>query len=59
MRVSAMSAYDLCARQVPADARLRALPHLDFNGRARVQVILMHAEAPRRNLHDRVLAPYS
>ena len=49
-------AYDLFPRQVPANARLRSLPHLDLNGRTRVQIIPMHAKAPRRNLHDRVRA---
>ena len=48
--------HNLPARQVAADARLRALPHLDFNRRARVQVIVIDAEAPRRDLHNRVFA---
>ena len=48
--------HNLPARQMPADARLRALPHLDFNRRARVQVIVIDAEASRRDLHNRVFA---
>ena len=45
---------DLDARQVAADAGLGALAHLDFNRRAGVQVIRMHAEAAGGHLHDGV-----
>ena len=48
--------HNLPARQMTANARLCALPHLDFNRRARVQVIVIDAEAPRRDLHNRVFA---
>ena len=37
-----------------ADAGLRPLPHLDLDGRARVQIPLIHAEAPGGHLHHRL-----
>ena len=51
-------AHDLGSRQVPADAGLCALPHLDFNRRARLQVILVHAEATGGHLYDGVGAVF-
>ncbi len=47
-------ADDFRARQVAADAGLRALADLDLDGRAGLEVFLVHAETPRRNLDDRV-----
>ena len=47
---------DLVAGQVAADARLCALAHLDLDGRARFEVVLMYAEAAGRDLHDGVWA---
>ena len=47
---------DLRAGQMPADARLRALPHLDLDGGARVQTALLDAEAAGGHLYDRVCA---
>ena len=37
---------------MPADARLCALPHLDLDGGAGVQVPLVYTEAPGRHLYD-------
>ena len=39
---------------MPADAGLGALPHLDLDGGAGVQVFLLHAEPPGGHLHDGV-----
>ena len=39
-----------------ADARLCALPHFDLDGGAGAEVILMHAEAAGRDLHDGICA---
>ena len=41
-----------------ADAGLRALTHLDLDRRARFEVILVDAEAARRDLYDRVLSVF-
>ena len=45
---------DLPPGQMSADAGLRPLPHLDLDGRARVQIPLIHAEAPGGHLHHRL-----
>ena len=47
-------AYDLRPRQVSADARLGPLPHLDLNGRAGHQVVLVNTEPSGRHLGDGV-----
>ena len=41
---------------MPADARLCALPHLYLDGGAGIQIILVHAEPSRRDLHDGAFA---
>src|SRR5450756_1181647 len=46
---------DLLAGQMAADARLGALPDLDLHGGAAVEVLRVHAEAPRGHLHDHVV----
>ncbi len=46
---------DLLARQVPADARLGPLPHLDLDGGSAVEVLGAHAKASRGHLHDDIL----
>ena len=51
-------ADDLGARQMSADAGFRALSHFDLDRRAGIQIILMHAEAPRRHLNDGVLSVF-
>ena len=48
--------HDLLPGQMAADAGLGALSHLDLDGRACVEVILVHAEASRGHLHDGVRA---
>ena len=47
-------AHDLRAGQMPADARLCPLPHLDLHSRACVQVFAVYAEPAGRHLHDGV-----
>ena len=47
---------DLVAGQVAADAGLCALAHFNLDSRARLQIVLMHAEAAGRDLHDGVRA---
>ena len=49
-------ADDLRAGQMPADAGFRALSHFDLDRRAGVEIILVHAEAPRRDLYDGILS---
>ena len=45
---------NLGTRQMSADAGLCALPHLDFDGGAGFEILLMNAETAACNLHDRV-----
>ena len=47
---------DLGARQVPADARLCALAHLDLDGGSRLEVFLMDAESAGCDLYDGIFA---
>ena len=47
---------DLEARQMAADARLCALTHLDLDGGAGFEIILVYAEAAGRDLNDGVRA---
>ena len=51
-------ADNFCTRQMAADARLCALPHFDLDGGAGAEVILMHAEAAGRDLHDGICAVF-
>ena len=41
---------------MPADAGLGTLSHFDFNGGARLQIVLMHAEAAGSDLHNGVFS---
>ena len=44
--------HDLGPGQVAADAGFCALPHLDLDGRARFQIILIYAKAAGGDLND-------
>ena len=48
-------AYDLRPGQVSADARLCPLTHLDLNGGAGLQILLVYAEAAGGHLDDGVV----
>ena len=45
---------DLGAGKMSSDTGLCALTHLDLDRRSGAQVVLVHAETPRRHLHHRV-----
>ena len=49
---------DLAAGQVPADARLRALPHLDLDRSRGLEIVFKYPEPARRDLHDGVLSVF-
>ena len=49
-------AHDFCAGQMPADARLGSLSHLDLNSSACFKIPFVHAESAARDLHNGILA---